>query len=238
MNRNRPGNEIWKCGKHLLTLYYKVLFMQENQQPANSLQDIKDIRRIMERSSRFISLSGLSGIAAGVCALVGAWLGYQMLDQYYGSYNSKGFFSGDEFSRLKIRMAGLAAIIFIVAFVSSYYLTWRKAKKQGLPVWDHTSKRLAWNMIIPLAAGGAFILGMLRYDAWLFVAPASLVFYGLALVNASKYTLSDIRYLGYCEIILGLINMYFPGYGLWFWAAGFGVLHIVYGTIMWVKYEK
>jgi hypothetical protein len=212
--------------------------MQENQQPANSLQDIKDIRRIMERSSRFISLSGLSGIAAGVCALVGAWLGHQMLDQYYGSYNSKGFFSGDEFSRLKIRMAGLAAIIFIVAFVSSYYLTWRKAKKQGLPVWDHTSKRLAWNMIIPLAAGGAFILGMLRYDAWLFVAPASLVFYGLALVNASKYTLSDIRYLGYCEIILGLINMYFPGYGLWFWAAGFGVLHIVYGTIMWVKYEK
>ncbi|MBL7748624.1 MAG: hypothetical protein JNM19_14405, partial [Chitinophagaceae bacterium] len=148
--------------------------MQENQQPVNSLQDIKDIRRIMERSSRFISLSGLSGIAAGICALVGAWLGYQMLDQYYGSYNSKGFFSGDEFSRLKIRMAGLAAIIFIVAFVSSYYLTWRKAKKQGLPVWDHTSKRLAWNMIIPLAAGGAFILGMLRYDAWLFVAPASL----------------------------------------------------------------
>jgi len=233
--KGQPDLEIWE------TPIYFVLqsaFMQENQQPANSLQDIKDIRRIMERSSRFISLSGLSGIAAGVCALVGAWLGYQMLHQYYGSYNSKGFFSGDEFSRLKIRMAGLAAIIFIVAFVSSYYLTWRKAKKQELPVWDHTSKRLAWNMIIPLAAGGAFILGMLRYDAWLFVAPASLVFYGLALVNASKYTLSDIRYLGYCEIILGLINMYFPGYGLWFWAAGFGVLHIVYGTIMWVKYEK
>lgn len=105
-------------------------------------------------------------------------------------------------------------------------------------MWDYTSRRLAWNMLIPLAAGGAFILGMLRYDAWIFVAPACLLFYGLALVNASKYTLTDIRYLGYCEILLGLANMLFPGYGLWFWAAGFGVLHIIYGAIMWVKYEK
>lgn len=219
-------------------MYYKVLFMEEKKQTGNSLQDIKDIRRIMERSSRFISLSGLSGIAAGICALIGAWLGYKMLDTYYGSYNSQGFFSGDEFSRLKIKMAALAAGVFVVAFVSSFYLTWRKAKKQGLPIWDHTSKRLAWNMIVPLAAGGAFILGMLRYDAWIFVAPASLLFYGLALVNASKYTLSDIRYLGYCETVLGLVNMLYPGYGLWFWAFGFGILHIVYGAIMWVKYEK
>ena len=93
-------------------------------------------------------------------------------------------------------------------------------------------------MIVPLVAGGAFILAMLRYDEWRFVAPSSLIFYGLALVNASKYTLSDIRYLGYCEIILGLVSMFFIGSGLYFWAAGFGVLHIFYGTIMWYKYER
>ncbi len=228
-------------------MYYKVLSMQDSNQqisfskedkPSSSLDDIKDIRRIMERSSRFISLSGLSGISAGVCALIGACLGYKELDSYYGGYNSQGFFSGDDFSHLKIKMTGLGAGTFIVAFISSFYLTWRKAKKQGLPVWDHTSKRLAWNMLVPLGAGGAFILGMLRYDAWIFVAPACLLFYGLALVNASKYTLTDIRYLGYCEIILGLTNMLYPGYGLWFWAVGFGVLHIIYGVIMWVKYEK
>ena len=91
---------------------------------------------------------------------------------------------------------------------------------------------------MPLAAGAGFILAMLRYDEWRFVAPSCLIFYGLALVNASKYTLTDIRYLGYCEIILGLINMFFIGYGLYFWAIGFGVLHIVYGAIMWFKYER
>ncbi|HEV7780969.1 MAG TPA: hypothetical protein VGO58_06865 [Chitinophagaceae bacterium] len=212
--------------------------MTSHNQPTDSLQDIKDIRRIMERSSRFISLSGLSGIAAGACALVGTFIAFGMLDNYYGPYNSSGFFSGDAFSKLKIKLLVVAIATFALAFSSSFYLTWRKAKKMGQPIWDLTSRRLAWNMIIPLVSGGLFILGMLRYNAWLFVSPACLIFYGLALVNASKYTFTDIRYLGYCEIILGLVNMLMPGYGLWFWAVGFGVLHIVYGIIMWWKYER
>ncbi len=212
--------------------------MEEKNQSTDSLQEIKDIRRIMERSSRFISLSGLSGIAAGIFALAGAWIGGNIMDNYYGEYRSRSFFSGDDFSKLKIKLIALAVAIFAVAFISSFYLTWRRAKRQGLPLWDHTSKRLAWNMLIPLIAGAGFVLGMLRYDEWRFVAPACLIFYGLALVNASKYTLTDIRYLGYCEIVLGSINMFFIGYGLYCWAFGFGVLHIVYGAVMWWKYER
>ncbi|HSU27489.1 MAG TPA: hypothetical protein VLJ68_03850, partial [Chitinophagaceae bacterium] len=137
-----------------------------------------------------------------------------------------------------IKLAGVAVAIFALAFLSSFYLTSRKAKKQGEALWDYNSKRLFWNMVIPLVAGAGFIAGMLRYDDWRYVAPACLVFYGLALVNASKYTLTDIRYLGYCEMLLGIINMLFLGYGLYFWAAGFGVLHIIYGMIMWWKYER
>jgi hypothetical protein len=210
----------------------------EEIKPADSLQEIKDIRRMMERSTRFISLSGLSGIAAGSCALVGAWVGGRIMNSYYGNYDSRGFFSGDDFSQLKIKLLGLAVAVFAAAFVSSFYLTWRRASKQGVSLWDPASKRLFWNMLIPLLAGAGFILGMLRYDEWRFVAPCSLIFYGMALINASKYTLSDIRYLGYSEILLGLLNMFFIGYGLIFWAIGFGVLHIVYGAIMWVKYER
>lgn len=219
-------------------MYYKVLFMEENKPTASSLEELKDIRRIMERSSRFVSLSGLSGVAAGICAMGGAYAANHIFRNYYGAYNSRGFTTGDDFSRLKIKLILLGVGVFVLAFSAAFYLTWRKAKKQGLPVWDHTSRRLAWNMLMPLLAGGAFILGMLRYDIWIFVAPACLVFYGLALVNASKYTLSDIRYLGYCEIILGTVNMLYTGLGLWFWAIGFGLLHIVYGIIMWNKYER
>src|SRR5205085_1083312 len=105
----------------------------------------------------------------------------------------------EDLEAIKLKLSGVAAIVFLVAFFSAFFFTWRKAKQQGLPIWDYTSRRLLWNLIIPLAAGGLFILSMLMKDEWKYVAPASLIFYGLALVNASKYTLSDIRYLGYCE---------------------------------------
>jgi hypothetical protein len=206
-----------------------------NQQPADTL---KDIKQIMERSSRFISLSGLSGIAAGICALAGAWIARGMLYSGAGRVRPGDSFRTYSFDTLSLQLLELAAATFAVAFIFAFYLTWRKAKKHNLPLWDHTSRRLLWNMVIPLAAGGFFILGMLYYDEWRFIAPACLLFYGLALVNASKYTLSDIRYLGYCEIVLGLISMFFIGYGLYFWAAGFGILHIIYGAIMWFKYER
>lgn len=201
-------------------------------------QTLKDIRQMMEKSTRFISLSGLSGIAAGVCALAGTWIAGKILDNYYGNYNSRGFFTGDEFSKLKIKLIGLAVLVFLAAFAFAFFFTWRRARRQKVSLWGPVSKRLLWNMMLPLLAGAGFILAMLRYDDWVYVSSASLIFYGLALTNASKFTLTDIRYLGYCEIILGLVNMFYTGSGLYFWAMGFGVLHIVYGVIMWNKYER
>ena len=213
--------------------------MSQHNQPTDSLREVQDIKRLMERSSRFISLSGISGIAAGVFALAGAAIArFVIFENYYTDYNVRGGFLGEDFAELKMKLILLAAVVFIAAFSSSFYFTWRKSNKDGQPLWNLSSKRLAWNMIIPLVAGGLFILTMLQHDEWRFVAPACLIFYGLALVNASKYTLTDIRYLGYCEIILGLLCTQWIGYGLYFWALGFGVLHIIYGSIMWYKYER
>jgi hypothetical protein len=69
------------------------------------------------------------------------------------------------------------------------------------------------------------------------VAPLTLIFYGLALVNASKYTLSEVRWLGLTQILLGLAAAHFIGYGLVFWALGFGLVHILYGLVMHYKYK-
>ncbi len=238
-----PDKNILKSKNLLITLYYKVLFMS-NQNPVSpggqseTLQEINDIKRIMERSSRFISLSGLSGVAAGLCALAGAWFGGTILNGYYFKYNHGSGYNNEEFIELKFKLLLVAAVVLVAALVLAFIFTYRRAKQNQLPVWDLTSRKLMWNVLIPLSAGGLFILAMLQHSEWKFVAPASLIFYGLALVNGSKYTLTDIRYLGFMEIILGLINTQFTGYGLYFWAAGFGVLHIIYGVIMWWKYEK
>ena len=191
----------------------------------------------MERSSRFISLSGLSGIAAGICALAGAFFAKQILDNYYSQINKVGFTS-ISFHKLKLDILLIAMFILITALVTAFYFTWRKAHHDKQPVWNNTSKRLTANLFIPLVAGGLFILAMLQNDDWHYISSVSLVFYGLALVNASKYTFTDVRYLGYCEIILGLVSTQYISYGLYFWAFGFGVLHIIYGFAMWWKYER
>jgi hypothetical protein len=203
----------------------------DSQTTEQSLETLQDIKRMMERSSRFISLSGLSGVSAGVFAIIGAFIAHIWIRDYLADANGRG-------GTFETKMLGLAIAVLAAALLTSTWFTWRKARKSHLPIWDHASKKLAINMAIPLAAGGFFALGLLQHGGWNFIAPACLVFYGLALVNASKYTLTDIRYLGILEIILGCINMYFPHEGLYFWTTGFGLLHIIYGLIMWWKYER
>jgi hypothetical protein len=209
-----------------------------DQQSPSTLETLQDIKRMMERSSRFISLSGLSGVSAGIVALAGAWFAHELILPYYTRYNTRGSFLLQDFRELKIRLMMLAGLVLSVALIFSFYFTWRKARKNQLPMWDPASRKLYINLLIPLGAGGLFVLGMLYHNEWRFIAPACLVFYGLALVNASKYTLGEIRYVGILEILLGIINLYFEDNGLYFWAVGFGLLHIVYGLIMWVKYDK
>ena len=196
---------------------------------------------MMERSTRFISLSGLSGVAAGCSALLGAamvyvYLGLTPFSNYRIFYaevlrQGKWGIGYETFFLLD------AALVFLLAVCSGVYFTTRKARKKGQKVWDASALRMLSNLAIPLIVGGIFCLVLYRERQILLIAPATLVFYGLALVNGSKFTLNDIRYLGLCEIGLGIIGLFFPGYGLELWAIGFGLLHIAYGMVMYKKYE-
>lgn len=202
------------------------------------LQTLSDIKRIMERSSRFISLSGLSGVWAGLSGLAGACIAYSWLSEYYGAWETRGSYSDADYATLRVKLILLAAGVLFVAIAGGTYFTWRRARRNKLPIWDATSRKVLINAGIPLATGGIFILGLIADNQVVLIAPSCLVFYGLALVNASKYTLSDIRYLGIVEIVLGLLNIFFLRRGLYFWTLGFGILHIVYGIVMWWKYER
>jgi uncharacterized membrane protein (UPF0182 family) len=226
--------------KHIYFVFQSTFTMSNNQEQVQQLQHIK---QMMEQSSRFISLSGLSGIAAGCCALAGAWFasgiihnsrGNQLkeLDMhlYEGNINLADYMGNKLFV--------VAICTFIAAFVLSTLFTWLRSKKTQTPIWGSASKRLVINVSIPMIAGGFYILKLISHGSFGLIAPGCLIFYGLALVNGSKYTLGEVRFLGYGQIILGIINLWYPGEGLYFWAAGFGLLHIVYGAIMWSKYER
>lgn len=208
-------------------MFFKVLYMDTQ----NYLQDLKEIKELMNKSSQFISLSGLSGILAGVYALIGAVIAYFLIEnhtEYYITLESQTF-----------KLILLTALCVLVAsLVTAYILTVNKAKKVGEKVWNASSKRLLINFFIPLVTGGIFAILLTRNEFFCLVVPTTLIFYGLACVNASKYTLRDVRYLGITEIIIGLLAVEFSGYGLYFWVLGFGICHIVYGTVMHYKYDR
>lgn len=212
-----------------------MLYIMSNQE--EQLSALSDIRNMMDRSSRFISLSGLSGVFAGLTALVGAYFAHAELNRYMnGDYG----FGIDADAEIEANLIKIAFFVLIIALAGGFVFTYRQSKKKSIPFWGKTAKNLVVNLAIPLVTGGLFIIALLLNfpNSIGLIASSCLIFYGLALINASKYTYTDIRFLGICEVILGLIAMFYIGYGLYFWAIGFGILHIFYGLIMYFKYER
>lgn len=195
-------------------------------------KDLASIHQLMERSVKFVSLSGLSGILAGTYALVGAGIAYG----YYPALAPGGDYRMADRAAVW-PLAGIALVVLIASLATGLWLSARKARRSGVSVWGVTGRRLFVNLSIPLVTGGCFCVICLMQGQLELVASATLIFYGLALINASPNLYDEVRYLGLSEIGLGLLSMVIPGYSLLFWAAGFGVLHIVYGTLMYRKYE-
>lgn len=204
----------------------------------DQLEALKEIRTLMDRSSRFLSLSGPSGIIAGIVALAGIVVAYLQLGL---SIDEPAYYQkitgvlGEANRRMLI--IDLSAVL-IISVLGASILSLRKAKRTGQPSWDSTAKRLFINMALPLIAGGIYCAILYNQQHIEMIIPSTMIFYGFALLNASKYTLTDIRYLGILQVILGLVSSVYYDYALLFWGFGFGILHIVYGIAMYLKYDK
>ena len=201
----------------------------------NYLQDIHEIRNMMSRSTQFLSLSGLSGVMAGIYALVGAYIGHGLLEKHQVQRSEVYVtLESGTFSKMVLVALSVLALSVLTAFVLTYF----KASKQNEKIWNSSSRRLAVNFLIPFITGGIFSILLLKNGIYGLLAPVMLIFYGLACVNASKYTFRDVRYLGITVVVLGLIATEFTDFGVEFWAMGFGVCHIIYGAIMHFKYDR
>ncbi len=208
------------------------------------LTQLTEIRAIMERSSRFLSLSGLSGVGAGVVALLGSAAGHFYLQSHYPNEYGAAGYSHLIASTAPERQAALPFLLLLAggmiaaALLVAFFFTRRRTHRSGQTLWSSPARRLAVALAVPLVAGGLFCLRLyLGGDAGM-VVPGLLVFYGLALLNASKYTLDEIRWLGLTQIGLGLLAMLQPGWGLAYFALGFGLGHIGYGLLMYNRYER
>jgi hypothetical protein len=207
---------------------------------SNPNEDLQTIREIMERSSKFLSLSGLSGIFAGVIALMGAAIAwFFIIDSVHGAHVEQILGRGGSLTSSTMFYLALDALLVLgFAFGGTVYFSQRKAVKAGQPLWNHSTRQVLVHLMIPLVSGGLFALILALRNNMELVASVMLIFYGLSLVNAGKFTLGEIHYLGLIEIGLGILAGFFVDYGFFLWTVGFGVMHIVYGTFMYYRYER
>jgi len=195
------------------------------------LEDLGEIRKIMGESTQFLSLSGISGVLVGIFALLGSAQVYYLIENHVGNYIT---LESTTFRYIVIT----AGVVLFLSVVTAFLFTYLKARKSSQQLWNAASKKLIINFLIPLLTGGCFSILLINQQVYGLIGSVTLIFYGLACINASKYTLRDIRYLGLIQVVLGLLSMAVPGYSLYFWALGFGVFHIIYGFIMYFKYDK
>lgn len=197
------------------------------------LSEIKEIRQMMEQSSRFLSLSGLSGVLIGVYALVGAFVAHRIFN-----FQPTKVYLDYDFSDLMLKLTLLGTAILVLSLITVFWLTYRRAKKTGKKIWNPGSRLMSINLAIPLVSGGVIILIFLSRGVYQDISSFSLIFYGLALVNAAKFTRQEIFYMGLLQIALGVFAVLLPALGLLFWAIGFGLVHIIYGSVMYFRYER
>lgn len=211
-------------------------------QYTEQLQALTEIRSMMQKSTKFLTLSGVTGIGIGIIALISAvicWttagvLPFEATDFYF-PLQEKSSVMGISPNTF---IFGLAAITILFSIIVGYYFTFKKTHKSGIQLWSKSFKLMLLNIAIPLATGGFFCIFLILRGVPEMVAPAMLIFYGLALINGGKYTLQDVNSLGISEILLGIIALYFNAYGLEFWAIGFGLFHIMYGAKIYFSQEK
>lgn len=196
------------------------------------MQDLREIRSIMERSTKFLSLSGVSGVLAGVYALAGVYSVHGIFDQQ----ESLIYKTASNEQVLSLLLTG--TLVLLLAITTAVFFSVSKGRERGERVWNAAAKSMLKSMAVPLVTGGLIALILLAKGLLAFLAPVTLIFYGLALYNAGNYTFNDVKYFGIAQLILGLLAIYFTQYGLMFWAFGFGVLHIIYGIYVNYKYER
>jgi len=200
--------------------------MKEEQ---DYIRDIAEMRSLMERSSKFLSLSGLAGIMAGIYALAGAFIVYNVFE-----------FNPDQadLSTDLVEVILTAFIVLVLAIGTAIILSYKKAYKRQEKFWDPTARRVLINMGVPLVTGGLLIIILISKGLIGLAAPFTLIFYGLALYNAGKFTYEEMKSLGLIQIALGLISAYLVEYSLLFWAIGFGIVHIIYGIYIHYRHER
>ena len=200
-----------------------------------------DIREMMSKSSRFQAISGWSIVVIGLYAAVASAMAAAVIgvgDWLPCCENLQRFAVLNTPSR--IRIAALIAIgLFALSLLTVFVAAIIKSKRNNLRfAFDKRMCQMLVDFFIPLIAGGLLSMALVQQGHYGLTSSIMLLFYGLALVNCSHYTYPALRWLGYSELLIGIIDCFTMSHALLFWFLGFSVMHILFGVIYVIMFER
>ena len=213
-------------------------------EPSQPEKDISLIKNLMEKSSKFSNLSGYAIATTGLLALLGAVfvyfdLGISISEKYisYAELINQTGNANSIYTKIKLLVI-IASLILLTSLLILYVSAKLKSERHDINLFNSSFSRALKSLFIPVFSGGVFCGFLILHKMYGLVAPATLIFYGLGLISASKYSYNELELLGYLELLLGTIASYYMGSGLLFWMIGFGIGHIVLGVFIHYKYDK
>jgi len=214
-------------------IFYNFDFQSTFDMNENPLDSLNEIKSMMERSSKFTNISGWTWIWVGFVGLISASIAYFIiLEEEFRLYTLLPNAQRD------INLVILLISTLIVACAGGFYFMINKTNKDGAKFINPTTKRILARFILVLLIGATICAALYMHLSFVYIAPTTLLFYGLALLNVEKDTILEIKYLAYSEIILGLLAFFLIYKGLLFWTIGFGLIHLIFGVWMVLKYDN
>jgi hypothetical protein len=198
-----------------------IRLAQSNEQPPalhdRAMDNLRYIRETMERASSFTAVPGWGQVAIGASALAATYLAARQP-------TTRGWF-------------GTWVAEAIISLLIAGWLMDRKARAQGTPLLSGPGRKVAFSLSPPMIVGALLTVALFRAGLSTAIPGMWLLLYGTGVVTGGMFSVSVVPVMGICFMVLGASALFAPaGWGNWFMAAGFGGLHIIFGTIIARKY--
>ena len=196
-----------------------MTMLRERREPdaREAEENLRVIRALMERSTKFSTFSGLSGVCAGMASIIGC-----IITRLY--IPDPGAFP--------VQFLALWSTVIVIAVGADYLLMKRRAAQVGKRVLSRLGKQMVIASVPGLGTGAIVTFYLLQHHLLGSVYPFWMLAYGLAVSATGLFSQREVSLLGVAFLIAGAACLFATGIGLPMMAVTFGGFHIVYGLAM------
>lgn len=188
--------------------------------PFEAEENLRVIRELMERSTKYSTFSGPSGILAGAASIVGCVVTHSLATRPPGS---------DSF-RIPFLITWSMVILFAIG--ADFLLMKRRAARVGKRIVSRLGKQMVFAAGPGLGTGVLLTLYLLQHNMLTNVYPFWMLSYGIAVCAVGQFSQREVKALGVAFLLAGTLTLLMPGWGLPLMALSFGGFHIIYALLI------